>query len=72
MPFSSLGELLYTLEHSIRRSPYHVAFTIVDKGRPDPSHPGWDSSLAGFVAPVGASPETLSVELGALRIFPAF
>ncbi len=70
-PPSSLGEMLYLLE-TIRANPSILGLAIIDKGRPDPSHPSWAGSLAGFIALANVSPENLSAEVGSVRTFPAF
>ncbi|KAI0084859.1 acyl-CoA N-acyltransferase [Irpex rosettiformis] len=62
-PPSSLGEMLYHLE-GFRTNPSYVGLAIIDKGRPDPAHPSWDGSLAGFIALANASPQNLGVEIG--------
>ena len=70
-PPSSLGEILYLLE-SLRLDSSFVGLAIIDKDRPDPAHPAWQGSLAGFIALTNASPQNLSAEIGSVRIFPAF
>lgn len=68
----SQQEWLTWLERDTRRNPANVYFAIIDKTRPDATHPGWGGSLAGALGLFRCSAEHLSAEIAYVAILPAF
>ena len=68
----TLPEFLTWLELSCRRNPHHIFLAVIDRTRPNPTHPEWGGSLAGALAFFNTSPGNLTTELGYVILFPQF
>ncbi|KAK7685141.1 hypothetical protein QCA50_011504 [Cerrena zonata] len=60
------------MERGVRQNPTNTMFAIIDKTRPDDTHPEFEGSLAGIVGLYDTSAEQLYTEIAFVMIFPAF
>ncbi|EKM51011.1 uncharacterized protein PHACADRAFT_262957 [Phanerochaete carnosa HHB-10118-sp] len=68
----NLREWLTWAECYMRRNPANILFAIIDKTRPDDSHPHWGGRLAGALGFLDANAKELSAEIAYVAILPAF
>ena len=68
----SFEEVLEFFELYIRRDPARIIFSIIDKTKPDPTHPEFGGSLAGVVGLYNTRGPDLASEIGHVLVFKEF
>jgi len=70
--YEKYEEVLTFFELKFRADPTRIMFAIIDKTRPDPTHPEFGGSLAGVTGLLNTSAQNLSTEIGHVLTFPPF
>ncbi|KII90893.1 hypothetical protein PLICRDRAFT_39496 [Plicaturopsis crispa FD-325 SS-3] len=74
IPFDMIGLTKFThwVENMMRRDPTYILFAVIDKRKPDASHPEFGGSIAGIFGLIQTSPQHLTSEIGPALVLPEF